>query len=169
MMTDDPDFPPMPLYFAVPVLRADNGAEDVHYYAPTGPDRWKCKWRKLDHPPVLNSKSQKFFGDLIMVVQPTEKQVHDYAPDKPMLDPTVTLFAGVAKTLGSDNLLPNFYMAQKVNDLPALAVSVVDKTRRGLILNFVRRDITSNMVPAPVVGLMASTDPEIKNSTDGHE
>ncbi|RQP21909.1 hypothetical protein [Piscinibacter terrae] len=158
----------MALYFAVPVIRDDNGAEDVFYYAPTGrgPDRWKTRWTRVD-PPVLNSKSQDATGDLLMLVQPSEKEIRQFAPDHPQLDPSVTLFAGVAKTLGSDNLLPNFYMAQQFNNLPAVVVSVVEQTRRGLILTFVRRDILSNMVPPPIVGLMASTDPEIKNSTDG--
>ena len=71
----------------------------------------------------------------------------------------VTLFAAVAKTISDDDGLPNTYLADAQQ---RLVLPVMPNTRRATILIFSLSSAASG-----VTGLVATTDPEIKNSTDG--
>jgi hypothetical protein len=89
---------------------------------------------------------------------------------QPVLDHTsnpddVTLFAAVVATKNEPNLLQNTYMA---NGNQCLVLPVLPGTTRSVILIFaLPPEVSSSTVGVVSVGgLVATSDPEIKNSTD---
>jgi len=71
---------------------------------------------------------------------------------------SVTLLAAVVKTIKDDDCLPCTYLA---DDQQRLVLPVMPHTRRATILIFSVSNADG------VSGLIATADPEIKNSTDG--
>lgn len=106
---------------------------------------------------ALNSRATGFDTDFVRLVQPTLKEMLDHGVDVSQVDADAKLFAGVAKTLGQNLALPNLF---GVID-GQLILPVADRTQRGLVLIF------THAVDGSVTRLVASTDPEIKNGSDG--
>jgi len=119
-------------------------------------DYYDYKWKRLDKP-VLDSCTDDYKTDFVQVVQPSVEQLHARDIDVSFVDEELTLFAAVAKTLQASVLMPNLLSASG----NAVVIPVVDDTRRGLILVFARS--TAGIV----TDLVATSDPEIKNSTNG--
>lgn len=74
-------------------------------------------------------------------------------------DPTVTLFAAVAKTLRKSCGLPNTFVAQGADGATWLIIPVDRKTSRGVVLVFRRPE------SGGAETLIATTDPEIRNGS----
>ena len=168
MTTQEVSFPrptKMANYFVVPVQQADNGStQAVEYYEACGSGDWRQVGDK-----DLNSSGQGCFSDLLSLTQPKPEDVEKHAKQAyDRLERNVTLFAGVAKTFEGNEYLPNYYTANKVGEVPVLVMSVIRHTVRGVILIFTRT-AEGSFGAGPILDLVASKDPEIKNSTDGTE
>ena len=74
-------------------------------------------------------------------------------------DPTVTLFAAVAKTLRTSCGLPNTFVAKGADGATWLTIPVDLKTSRGVVLVFRRPE------SGGAETLIATTDPEIRNGS----
>jgi hypothetical protein len=156
--------PKMAHYYVIPVtMLSPGGTQGVEYFQANGGSAWeRVPSNKLD------SGSQSCRGDLVKLTQPSEYEIEKHAPDMLMrLDRSVTLFAGVAKTLSGDEMLPAFYSATMIDNRPVMVISVMKRTVRGVILIFTRMDDAKGTLAVPIMDLVASSDPEIKNSTDG--
>lgn len=122
--------------------------ERCHYY--------DYQWNRLKDP-VLDSCTAGYQTDFVQIVQATMPALQSRGIDTSEVDPSLTLFAAVAKTLQGTMLMPNLLNAAD----GAVVVPVVDGTRRGLILVF------SRTTAGILSDLVATADPEIKNSTNG--
>ncbi|MCE4554316.1 hypothetical protein [Pelomonas cellulosilytica] len=74
-------------------------------------------------------------------------------------DPTVSLFAATAKTLGDTNHLPNNFLAAPGDG--GMFIDIPVKTRRGVVLVFRRPQRSDGYATE----LIATTDPEIQNGS----
>jgi hypothetical protein len=110
-------------------------------------------WKQVDTMP-LASKLQFFRIEQRKTTGPST------AP-KPPVELNVSLFSGVAKTLTETCGLNNSFMATGPDQATAILVPVMKDTTRGLILVF-RYPGTGSDVKA----LVATTDPEIKNTSN---
>lgn len=142
-------------FFVVPVVPDKGSVEHVFYYAQADGGQWE----KIS-PKNLNAGYGGCGANQVMLYQPAIETVlkHTRLPaDK--LDRSVTLYAGVARTLSvSDDPLPS---ACLFDGNGFMVVPVAAHTARGLILVFSKQ--TSDASSAPVFELIATTDPEIKN------
>jgi hypothetical protein len=145
-----------PVFFVVPVIPDDGSVERVLYYAQADGAQ---EWEKIS-PKELNTKHGGSDADSVMLYQPdvdTILQHTHLTVDR--LDRSVTLYAGVARTLSvSDDILPS---ACQFDGNRFMLVPVAPHTTRGVILVFSKR--AAGKSSAPVVELIATTDPEIKN------
>ncbi|MTV36308.1 hypothetical protein [Duganella radicis] len=151
-------------YYVVPVT-PDIGIESVLYYE--GP--LKSKWKSVSKKD-LNAHNQGCNAGLVKLIQPSEDQIlasTDLSPAQ--LDRTASLYCGVAKTLGEPDQLKSYYA---IDADGSLTINVSKDTTRGLILIFTQTDpLNGDSTRYPVRQLIATTDPEIKNSaigTGGH-
>ena len=153
-------------YYLIPVIPGDGGSESVLFYEVlTKPGEHETYWRRVSEKSLNSrSKAQGRQSEFVCLVQPLPDDLPGELRKKLHIDPSVTLFAGVAKTLDADYLLPNLYSATKVDGRFTMVLTVVERTVRGLILVFVK-DVPGEIVPR--FQLIASTDPQITNSTDG--
>ncbi|PTT90370.1 hypothetical protein DBR42_06025 [Pelomonas sp. HMWF004] len=74
-------------------------------------------------------------------------------------DPTVTLFAAVAKTLGGGAGMPRLFESVVAGDARCITVPVLLDTRRGVVLIF------SKQANGQTERLIATADPEIRNGS----
>lgn len=102
-------------------------------------------------PDKLRSDPQ----DIVCLSQPPYEEAVKFVPDA---DPCLQLFAGVAKTRNADHAMPNLMAADK----GAIVVALYPKSNRSLILIFQRCTSDTDFGE-----LVATTDPEIHNGTDG--
>jgi hypothetical protein len=143
------------------VVPVKTGSDDVQSILYFENDPKSDQWAKVSSK-NLNAKG-KVHGQ-IQLTQPDVKEIilhTDLSYDK--LDESVKLFAAVAKTLmgdeaGHDNL---FSMKNK-----AMTIPVSKGTVRGLILVFTKVGLGGSL-DGQIMQLIASPDPEIKNSTGG--
>lgn len=162
-MTIDKPHGKMAQYYVIPVTMAGHSsAQGVEYFE----ERKKGEWTSVSSD-ALDSAGQTCRGDLVKLIQPSEYDIERHAPDMlSRLDRSVTLFAAVARTFRGDEILPNFYAATVIDNVPVMVISVMKGAPRGVILIFTRRDDANGTLAIPIMDLVASTDPEIKNSTD---
>lgn len=106
----------------------------------------------------LNCRAQKGNVDFVCLYQPLSTSVPSNVRAECTPLENVTLFAAVVNTIGDNDVLPKIFLA---DDQRRLMLPVMPQTRRAVILIF---SLTSG---DGVTGLVASADPEIKNSTDG--
>ena len=139
----------MSTYYVVP-FKSDDPQRLEHC------DYYDYRW-KLVKDGILDSCTDGFETDFVQIVQATRPQLHAQDIDESHVDFELTLFAAVAKTLECSMLMPNLLGAVD----GAVVIPVVDRTRRGLILVFARA--TGGIV----CDLVATSDPEIQNSTNG--
>lgn len=145
-------------YYVIPVVPGEGSTENVLYYEELSKaDKWKDV-----SPKNLNAKGQGHNADKIRLLQPTTATIiaRTGLPVE-ILDQTANLYAGVARTLAVSEELPGVY---PLGTDGALTIPVTVGTVRGLILVFTQAP-ASGVLPRPVTQLIASTDPEIKNST----
>lgn len=147
-------------FYVVPVT-PDVSIENVLYYE--GP--LKSHWTLVSSKD-LNARKQDCNAGAIMLFQPTEDQILTSTSLKPtQLDPTVSLYAGVVKTLGMSDHLESYYALALDG---TLTINVDANTTRGLILIFTQSEPLSGATTRyPITKLIATTDPEIKNSIGG--
>lgn len=138
----------MTTYYVIPLTDNTNASPAVDYYAEDGK-----KWIPVKDK-VLDSSPDTVRTDFVRLVQPSFRQMQDHGIDTDAVDGSLTLFAGVAKTLQGDFGVPNLF---QVSD-GALVVPVARHTSRGLILIFAKHDEAG-----ATVDLVASSDPVIKN------
>jgi hypothetical protein len=115
----------------------------------------------------LNARRQNCHADKVKLIQPSPEEIleHTTLPAS-KLDGATTMYAGVAKTLMEpDDSLESVY---KLCSDGSLVIPVRKETVRGLILVFTQIRLTGS-AESPTTGLIASTDPEIKNTTTGTE
>jgi len=145
-----------PVFFVVPVIPDDGSVERVLYYAQADGAQ---EWEKIS-PKELNTKHGGSDADSVMLYQPDVDTILQHTRlTVDRLDRTVTLYAGVARTLSvSEDILPS---ACQFDGNRFMLVPVAPHTTRGVILVFSKRDAGKSS--APVVELIATTDPEIKN------
>jgi hypothetical protein len=145
-------------YFVVAIKSGDDNVQSIMYYET---DRDSDQWKKVSAK-NLNAKGR--VGGYIRLSQPDIKEVilrTELSYDK--LDETVQLFAGVAKTLfGEDKKHDNLFGLEN----GAMLIPVTKNTVRGLILIFSKVGVGGSLA-GKVMQLIASPDPEIKNSTGG--
>ena len=147
-------------YYVVPVIPGEGSTETVLYYeeSPTS-DNWR-----LVSPKDLNAKHQGGNENKIKLLQPTPERIEKFAGlPSGILDETARLYAGVARAFAMYDDQGSVYPLCD----GALTIPVTSNTVRGLILIFTKGP-ASGTSPYPVTQLIASTDPEIKNSTGGN-
>lgn len=147
-------------YFVVPIIPFGGSTQNVLYYEqlPNLP-----KWTRVD-PKKLNARGQGCNANQILVYQPAIDTIiarTDLGSD--VLDHSVNLYAGVAKTLGDSDSLPSMF---PMGSDGTLVIPVTAETVRGLILVFTKTGAAAEL-GARITQLIASPDPEIKNSTGG--
>jgi hypothetical protein len=145
-----------PIFQVVPVIPDDGSVENVFYYAPVDGEQY---WEKIS-PKDLNTKQGGSDADGVMLYQPDVETIlrHTHLTGD-QLDRSVTLYAGVARTLSiNEDPLPS---ACQFDGNRFMLVPVAPHTTRGVILVFSKR--AAGKSSAPVVELIATTDPEIKN------
>jgi hypothetical protein len=145
-----------PIFFVVPVIPDDGSVENVFYYAQAGSDEY---WEKIS-PKDLDARRDGGDANGVMLFQPDIEAIlqHTHLTGD-RLDRSVTLYAGVARTLSvSTDPLPSacLFDANRFMVIP-----VVPHTTRGVILVFSKQ--STGKSPTPVFELIATTDPEIKN------
>lgn len=138
----------MTTYYVIPLKGDTNAPPAVDYYVEQGK-----KWIPVPDK-VLDSSPYTVRTDFVRLVQPGFRQMQDHGIDTGTVDGSLTLFAGVAKTLQGDFGVPNLF---QVSD-GALVVPVARHTSRGVILIFTKRNEAG-----ATVDLVASSDPVIKN------
>jgi len=145
-----------PIFFVVPVIPDDGSVEYVWYYAEVDGEK---AWEKISAK-ELNTKHGGSDADSVMLYQPDVETILQHTPlTVDRLDRSVTLYAGVARTLSvSDDRLPS---ACQFDGNRFMLVPVAPHTTRGVILVFSKH--AAGKSSAPVVELIATTDPEIKN------
>lgn len=145
-------------YYVVPVIPNDGSTENVMYYEEVSETE---KWKKVSSKD-LNARGQHRNAGKIKLLQPTTDTIITRT-DLPfdMLDQTAHLYAGVARTLVVSDDLESVY---PLGHDQSLTIPVTADTARGLILVFTKAPAVG-MPPYPITQLIASTDPEIKNST----
>jgi hypothetical protein len=155
-------------YFVVPVVRVTS-TEPIQPNPPPASQTQLClyfrsdwSWVQPGDVPINlpSSPGVNFVG----FVQPPAAQAGSYIPEGYRLEGDATLLAGVAKTLTASGHppatpQPNVFVASTASGNPTLVLPVSDDTRRGVILIF----MSPNGVN--VTKLLATTDPEISNST----
>jgi len=148
-------------YFVVPIVPETGTSENVWYYEEVSETE---KWKKVSSK-NLNARGQNRDAGKIMLLQPSTDTIRERTGlplDK--LDQTVALYAGVARTLTvSQDPLESVYPLAADG---TLTIPVIAHTVRGLILVF-SKWAGPGMPPYPITQLIASTDPEIKNTTGG--
>lgn len=146
-------------YYVVPVIPGESSTESVLYYEDSpSPEKWQ---------PVaankLNARGQNRNAGMIKLIQlPVSTIAARTGLPLNVIDQTVTLYAGVARTFAISDELGGAYSLID----GALIIPVLADTKRGLILVFTQTT-GSGKVPTPVIRLIGSTDPEIKNSVGG--
>jgi len=149
----------MATYYVVPIVPGSGGTtENCFYYEKIATKDGRHEWVKVPAK-ELNSKNgrQDRSSDFVRFLQASSSEVQEINPPG-TYDPSVTLFAGVAKTFDADRHLTNLFLAGVHHDRPIMVIPVADQTRRGVILVFAKE--SGNVITE----LIASTDPEIKNS-----
>jgi hypothetical protein len=147
-------------YFVVPVIPGEGSTESVLYYEEVSPEQL---WQKVDAN-KLNARGQNRNAGMIKLTQPSPEIITKRSGlPAGILDTTVTLYAGVARTLGVGEELGGAY---SVGAAGALIIPVLADTKRALILVFTQKAGTGKE-PTAVTRLIGSTDPEIKNSVGG--
>jgi hypothetical protein len=138
----------MATYYVVPIVPGSGGTTENCFYYEKIATKDGHEWVKVPAK-ELNSKNgrQDRSSDLVQEINPPGTY-----------DPSVTLFAGVAKTFDADRHLTNLFLAGVHQGRPIMVIPVADQTRRGVILVFAKE--SGNVITE----LIASTDPEIKNS-----
>jgi hypothetical protein len=148
-------------YLVVPVIPQQTTSESVLYFhAVQGSNEWIPV-----SPKDLNAKVKNHNANKIRLKQPSDDEVKAHAnlfPD--YFDEAAQLYAGVAKTLGQDDGLKSMFTP---GDDGVMTIPVNPGTTRGLILVFTKASDPDH--PQLVTQLIASTDPEIKNSTGGRD
>lgn len=153
---------PFATYYVVPVNPDDGKSESVCYYQQKKGEDF---WTKVDAKSLNScSAAQDCRSELVCLVQASAEDVAANIEEPLNFDPRVTLFAGVAKTLTGDYLLPNTYLATEVCGRPSMVLTVFNNAPRALILVFVKKPDSSEIVQQ--LQLIASTDPQIINSTN---
>lgn len=155
-------------YFVVPVLQITRIEPIQPTQPPPGQSQlclyFRSDWTWVDPndlPIDLPSgKGVNFVG----FVQPPATQAEPHIPKGYEVERNATLLAGVAKTLTASGQppctpQPNVFVASTSTGNPTLILPVCSDTRRGVILIF----MSPNGVN--VTKLLATTDPEISNST----
>jgi len=148
-------------YFVVPIIPFDNGTQNVLYYEPVS--KVEKKWRKVSSKD-LNARGQDRNANKILLLQPSVDMIVEHTDlGKDILDATVHLYAGVAKTFAVTDEFESVY---PLSSDRTLIIPVAPETVRGLILVFTKASGTGKK-PDAITQLIASPDPEIKNSTGG--
>jgi len=146
-------------YYVVPVIPGESSTESVLYYEDSpSPEKWQPV-----APDKLNARGQNRNAGMIKLLQPpTDTIIARTGLPSNVLDLTVRLYAGVARTLAVTDELGGAYGLID----GSLIIPVLADTKRGLILVFTQT-AGSGKLPTPVTRLIGSTDPEIKNSIGG--
>jgi hypothetical protein len=121
----------------------------------------RCTYLDASYQPVrsdqLDCHAQGFKVDFLCI-RPVQADLPTaLRRDADAVD-SLVLFAAVAKTLNGSGTMQNMVLA---DEFQRIVLPVMPGTRRGVILVFKR------MAADGACGLIASTDPEIKNSTFG--
>ena len=138
-------------YYVVPVT-PDPTAESVWYFTDTPGGG---KWTRVAHDDLDAARNGSTKNEVILT-QPLVGVVNDWAPSPlPKYDPSVHLYAGIVKTLKKNGKDEDSYCQLNVGKM---LIKVAPNEPRGLILVFTKD------TDGTLTSLMASTDPEIKNS-----
>ena len=152
-------------FYVVPVVPDSIDTETVLYYQDGQHD--EPLWVPAN-PKDLNARDQRCSANKVRLVQPSQPDTRR-GTGLPLskLDATVRLYAGVAKTLDAWDDLKSVYALETDG---SLIIDVAADSTRGLILVFTQTQtaVIGGTPPYPVARLIASTDPEIKNSTGGN-
>ena len=145
-----------PVFFVVPVIPDDGSVENVFYYAQTVGEHY---WEKMSAKD-LDARHGGGDANGVMLFQPDIETILQHTHlTLDRLDRSVTLYAGVARTLSvSEDPLPS---ACQFDGNRFMLIPVAPHTTRGVILVFSKQ--STGKSPTPVFELIATTDPEIKN------
>ncbi|MEV4782031.1 hypothetical protein [Burkholderia sp. LMU1-1-1.1] len=152
-------------FYVVPVVPNPTDTETVLYYQDGQHN--EPLWVPAN-PKDLNARAQRCDANKVKLIQLSQQETRRGTGLPPAkLDATVRLYAGVAKTLDAWDELKSVYAAETDG---SLIIDVAANSTRGLILVFTQTQTAVNggTPPYPVARLIASTDPEIKNSTGGN-
>jgi hypothetical protein len=143
-------------YFAVPVASQEGGSQNVLYFSGelnSGP------WVPVASN-ELNAYTKQRDTNKVTLFQPSAATVLARTSPPVVAVPNVTLFAAVARTLNLSESHSNY---TQIGADGGLDISVSRNTTRGVILIFTK-SATPGGEPTE---LIASPDPEIKNSIGG--
>jgi hypothetical protein len=143
-------------YFVVPVLPDEGSSQTVLYF--TG-ELSSGTWTPIQ-PNEINAQTTKHKTNCVTLTQPDPATILARTNPPVQVDPNVTLFAAVARTL---NLSESLDILFKINSTGGVDIPVAPNTKRGVILIFTKA-ATAGGEPTQ---LIASPDPEIKNSIGG--
>lgn len=147
-------------FYVVPIKSGPTTTEDVFYYreGKSSDQQWiKLDARDLDAGKQGHNIKQAALHqplDVAFISQHT-------GLDASMLATDVRLYAAVAKTLQGTDKLKELYSLDSEH---CIKIDVNHNTTRGVILVFTQNGLGDS---SSVIRLIASTDPEIKNSTGG--
>jgi hypothetical protein len=148
-MTDprDKTTDPVSIYYAVPLQGPlTERTIDCHYFQLLPDGTW------LSTP---SSQLRTWCHDFIVLRQPPYDEAVKHEPEA---DPTVKLFAAVAKTRQAEESMSNLIPALD----RTLTITAYPKTTRSVVLVFERLE------PADHAGeLVATTDPDVPHGSDG--
>lgn len=146
-MSNPPPPNTIPNYFVVPIVGSPLERVVTCLYFLSKGDDWVAV-----NPNKLSTRHH----DIACVRQPTYEEAKRYVPN---VDPTLVLFAAVAKTRDANTGMPVMVAA---DDNRQVVISVYPKTSRSLILVFQRFNLDGSYGE-----LVATVDPDVQHGSDG--
>lgn len=149
-------------FYVVPLLTVDTGTQVVLYYQKNlnGGKKWQAVLGANLDAGLQGQNIAR--AKLLQPLDVNEISAHTgLAPST--IDINVRLYGAVVKTLQGSDEFKDMYSLDHAGD--SITIDVKQQTKRGVILVFAQNGVGDS---SSVIRLIASTDPEIKNSTGGN-
>lgn len=144
-------FPPITIYYVVPLMGdTDERVVRCQYFRIVDPG----KGSPIEWISVPSTELSTMQHDIVYITQPSPDEAKSRVPN---VDPTLKLFAAVAKTCDANRSMPNLVSATDCR----LSIAVYPGSRRSVVLIFQRFDTVTGKFGQ----LIASADPDVPHGS----